>query len=421
MHALLDSTTLRILHAHQFARASPAALAVLTDLLARYLQTSIEASAQYAHLAGRAGLVPHDAFAALDDLGVHIDDLAASALDTPDYARRADDMAELRAYLADGRPSRGTPIPLVWAQYNSDDDDSDDDDVYVQLHPPRSYTPDHLPPLPSDHPHPLPMDIDAPPIPTDTPIKPERAPSPILPFHPPPATTTTTSSSDYLAQIPYAHSALASVAHWHLPQPPPDLAFAAMNLGSGSGLTVNTNANANAKVNPTPQVAPALLAAYHHILTNPAPPAPGPTTKHRHRVALALLPANPLLPTASAIGGGLGHTTPRWDAPDSLFAHAAPCAPRANPAAPTFPVPLEDAPGASASGKPPAKSAHAPPLPPAPPRPVFGPDRPVYLPSNQGSRVAELARVVLAPSVHTRTTRLAHPPVLTRPAASGSA
>jgi len=74
-NVVLESATYRTLHAHGFSRSSTQSSLVLTDLLSRYLTLLSSTCAKYAQHAGRTGLTPRDAFCALDELGVSMDEL----------------------------------------------------------------------------------------------------------------------------------------------------------------------------------------------------------------------------------------------------------------------------------------------------------------------------------------------------------
>jgi len=101
---LLESATIKTLHAHNFSRSSAQSLHVLTDLLARYFLLLSETSAKYAHQAGRSSLTARDALAALHEMGVGLDELeeycAVEAKELNRYAqhsvRRAEDLNEFK-------------------------------------------------------------------------------------------------------------------------------------------------------------------------------------------------------------------------------------------------------------------------------------------------------------------------------------
>jgi Wiskott-Aldrich syndrome protein len=105
---LLESATIKTLHAHNFSRSSTQSTLVLTDLLARYFALLSESSAKYAHHAGRTSLTAHDALAALEELGVGIEELAEygsiEAKELNRYAqhsvRRTEDLNEFKGVLS---------------------------------------------------------------------------------------------------------------------------------------------------------------------------------------------------------------------------------------------------------------------------------------------------------------------------------
>ena len=102
----LESVTQRTLHAHGFSRSSSQASQTLSDLLSRYLTLLSSTCAKYAQHAGRTGLTAMDAFCALDDLGVSVDELGEYCLsegrELRHYAvltaRRMEDLNELKGY-----------------------------------------------------------------------------------------------------------------------------------------------------------------------------------------------------------------------------------------------------------------------------------------------------------------------------------
>lgn len=72
---ILHTTTTRTLHAHNFNKSSTQATHTLTGVLSRYLALLAETCAQYAQHAGRTGVTVRDALAALEEIGIGIDDL----------------------------------------------------------------------------------------------------------------------------------------------------------------------------------------------------------------------------------------------------------------------------------------------------------------------------------------------------------
>lgn len=101
---LLESATIKTLHAHNFSRSSTQASLVLTDLLARYLALLSETCAKYAHHAERRSFTVYDAVAALEEMGVGMEELqqhcSIEAKELNRYAshssRRIEDLNELR-------------------------------------------------------------------------------------------------------------------------------------------------------------------------------------------------------------------------------------------------------------------------------------------------------------------------------------
>ncbi|KIM56255.1 hypothetical protein SCLCIDRAFT_1220512 [Scleroderma citrinum Foug A] len=382
--ALVDSVVIKILHAHSFARTSSQALSVLSNILARYLALVASACGQYAELAGRSQLSACDIIACLDELGTNIDELndycSIEGVDLSRYAassaRRLDDLAEFKGYLAEGLAPCDqvypplTPIPSR-SQSPTDSAAGSDEpaDAWLRRKPSEEF-PDFLPPLPDNS---QPRPASPAPAPQE-PVKMERPPSP-LPQHVASAT-----GADYATRVPYADSVLASAPPWHLPGPPP----------------LPASSKTQSVRFPTPSPQQALLSAYHHILTHPVSQV-GSANPAKHKVAMALL---------TQIQGNS-----RWDAPSTLYGNVVPCPPRVSVISPSYPVSVSTLEDMKAGKDVDEKKC---PLPPAPPRAVFSSDKLVFLASQQASRIPELARQVLPGAVLARTTRLTHPPVLQR-------
>ncbi|KAF9219322.1 hypothetical protein BS17DRAFT_761064 [Gyrodon lividus] len=379
---ILDSVIIKILHAHSFARTSSQATSVLSDLLSRYLVLVASACGQYAELAGRSKLSVHDLIACLGELGTNPDELSeyssTEGVELFRYAsssaKRLDDLTDIRGYLEEGLSHQDDAIPLTYlllpeCDLMADEDQEEDEE---SEHPTSPYTRDFLPPFPDAS-----RPQSSSPTPAPHPVKMERPPSP-LPQH-----IASVTAGDYITQVPYSDSVLASTPQWHLPSKP---------------ISIRPSKSQSMRF-PTPSTQPALLAAYHHILTHSVS-QPGPPNPAKHKVAMALL-------------SQIQHNT-RWDAPSTLYANIVPCPPRVAPIGPTYPIAhttLEDI----RAGKDVEKDFEKRPLlPPAPPRPVFSNDQLVFLASHQSSRLPELARQVLPGSVLSRTSRLTHPPVLQR-------
>lgn len=258
---------------------------------------------------------------------------------------------------------RDDAIPLLYAEMDADyeeeeeeEDDMDGTDDYI-IPPPskRSRTanweapehiPDFLPAFPALTP------LEAPPKTSSPTRETPQQPTFELPLRMettkvPATALTATSASDYLMQVPYGQSSLAQVAEWHLPTAP--------RLQDGVPARV-------AQI----ETEPALVKAYHHILTHPAPTQVGQTTLPRYKVSMGLL---------KLIQG-----VPRWDVGDTLYGCVAPNGPRVGSIGPTYPMAGEE------------KREK---FPPTLPRAVGAGERIVPLVSQQGSRLPELARSVL--------------------------
>ncbi|KAF9040159.1 hypothetical protein BJ165DRAFT_1407273 [Panaeolus papilionaceus] len=191
----------------------------------------------------------------------------------------------------------------------------------------------------------------------------------------------TAAAADLLVQVPYDQSSLSSVPEWHLPTQPSSFASSSSSHSRHARL-------------PIPQTEQSLLSAYHYILTHPPPPEPPAITPARHKVAMVLIHQS--------------QKSPRWDMADSLFGSVGPCPPRVATIGPSYPVPISED---SVKGK--DKDSQLK-LPPAMPRPVNAPERIAAFVSQQTSRIPDLGKMILPPQIHTRTTRLSHPPVLVR-------
>ncbi|KIK09511.1 hypothetical protein K443DRAFT_671409 [Laccaria amethystina LaAM-08-1] len=435
-HKLLESATQRTLHAHAFSRSSTQASLALTDLLSRYLALLASTSAKYAQHAGRTKLSVRDIVGALDELGVGLDELSdyasSEAKELNRYAlysaRRVEDLMEFKSQLLDGlRQDRDDAIPLEYTRYTTPPLDSSDDEEGSQNdqhdmdvdEPPAlwSTTPSgskrrpSIPPLspsPISNPSPLrkrprtsswqpPSHIPdfLPPFPTaDAPSTPElrHTPHTIQPLEPPPSLVenvkiekppltlpqpiTSSAASDILVQVPYSQSTLSTVPEWHLPSSAPPAPLPQQNRPPRlPGLLTE----------------PSLFAAYHHILTHPPPAVPPTSNPARHRVAMALLHQT--------------QTTPRWEPADTLYASVGPCPPRVAVIGPSYPTAIDT----KGEGK--EKDIK---FPPTISRPVSASERLTPLISQQVSRIPDLARHVLPPTILARTSRLTHPPVLHR-------
>ncbi|OCB86061.1 hypothetical protein A7U60_g6959 [Sanghuangporus baumii] len=447
--ALLESITQKTLHAHSFNRASTQATHVLTELLTRYVSLLTSTCARYAEHAGRSSVSIPDAVLALDELGVSVEELVdyvqgeGRELLSYEYARmtarRAEELALLKESSNEGRRmDYDDAMMLVYAELpeadmngfsaNEEDLDSEIDEEeehYAKrkvngdaarqngsdkgdgrmasptLPPspisnpsspsrkrprlstwdPPSHVPDFLPPypmaakgdtsLPSSPQLKLEAETMLPP-PSTGPER-ERVSAPL-----PQQLSTAASAADYLTPVPYNMSSLSSVPETHLPD---QNAFKKLLSGSGHALQLQP------RKHPTPDVTPALLGAYHHLLTNPPPPHPS-MNPARHRVALAML--------------FQAYTTPRWSAPDTLFGIATAPKPRVVAPGPSFPVPI----GSKGKDEQPL------PMPSSSSRPIVV-NEAVVLPSFQPrSRIPDIAGTVLPGPCFSRATRVVPPPPL---------
>lgn len=66
----LQSVTLRILRAHEFARTSSVAVSVLVDLVSRFLDLLATSTTEHAQFAGRNSANLYDALDAFEELGI---------------------------------------------------------------------------------------------------------------------------------------------------------------------------------------------------------------------------------------------------------------------------------------------------------------------------------------------------------------
>ncbi|KAG5635122.1 hypothetical protein H0H81_012382 [Sphagnurus paluster] len=436
---ILESATHRTLHAHAFSRSSSQASLVLTDLLARYLALLSSTCAKYATHAGRTRLSVYDALGALEDLGLSVPELTEYATgEGKELARYAVWSTRLGVPYTE-------PEPEPEEELVEDEEGDEEMPMSPSSNPPsplhrrkRPRTadwdpPDHIPdflppfpatatttaptpapqpvaePTPAPTPAPdtngdlaqtptvqtpavdspastqplfdLPTPVTAPTATVTAPDKPLPAPAP-APAPAPTPTVTSASASDYLVQVPYSQSSLSQVAEWHLPSAPPP----------PRPTTTTTGAPAAPRV-PMLATEPALFAAYHHILTHP-PSTNAQATLARHRVAMALLAQTQSLP--------------RWDPPDTLFGSIGPCPPRVASIGPTYAMPVS---GAGGGGGGEAKEFK---FPPTLPRAIAATERIAPLVTQQGSRIPDLARSVLPPTILSRTSRLTHPPPLQR-------
>jgi histone H3/H4 len=126
VHPHLHFTTLQVLSASSFNRASSSATNVLTDLLSRYLDLLALTCSQYAQHAGRTSANLYDALAALEEVGVDVNELmdwskteAAEFDKLRESVPAADDHKEQLAALRGGftKCSISTSMSLIMATY----------------------------------------------------------------------------------------------------------------------------------------------------------------------------------------------------------------------------------------------------------------------------------------------------------------
>jgi histone H3/H4 len=129
-HKLLESATHRTLHANNFSRSSSQASLVLTDLLSRYLSLLSTTCTKYAQHAGRNGLTAWDAFCALEELGVSMEELkeycATEGSELGRYTvrsvRRVEDLNELKGQLGRASPTSRFHFSLFQHTFPTDSD-----------------------------------------------------------------------------------------------------------------------------------------------------------------------------------------------------------------------------------------------------------------------------------------------------------
>ncbi|KZT23044.1 hypothetical protein NEOLEDRAFT_1070346 [Neolentinus lepideus HHB14362 ss-1] len=457
-HKLLDSATIRTLHAQNFSRSSTEAAHVLTDLLSRYLTLLSQSCKKYAEQAGRLNLSARDASCALEEMGVSIEELkeycGTEGKELGRYAlqtrNRLEDLKEYKAVLSEGLRQQREAIPLVYAPVPhellwSEEVSEEEEDELVSAGT-RTEDQEKLgtgEDQVEDRTDEATQKEDSQPGPSST----RRATSPPLPLSPvsnpaspPPRKRQRTDKwPDHIPDFfPPFPGDLHTPSRTPSPKPtaqfvtnrpeplPTPLTQPLAPPSSSDYLTSVPYAESSissvpewhlpepmsthgfqAPISkqfdlPTPQTQPSLLAAYHHILTHPPPPTSGGGNPGRHKVAMGLLTENQL--------------HPRWDPPDTLFGSIQPCPPRVSVMMPSYAMPINATP-TPADGKgdktsDPNKEKKS--LPSAPPKTVVPTERIAPMLSQQGSRIPELAKNILPSSVYTRATRLAHPPVLMR-------
>ena len=440
MESLIESSTYRTLHAHSFSRTSSQAAFVLSDLLARYLFLLTSSCAKYAQHSGRVNLTVQDAFSALEEMGVDMDELSNYCRTegrelgryTVHTMRRMEDLKEIRglslthfqeglififilsASLKEGlRQDRDDTIPLVYAPLPETPPSSDD-----ELEVGASDTE---------------MAIDNEPMSVDpTPSRPERQLSPALP--PSPVSIPSSPSRkrprtewnapthipDFLPPFPVPNEHPEPPSPENTPTTLPTLLRTQEALSplpqvstttsSADYLTPVSYMSSSLSSTPVwhlpqppaffdlpsqpprlaiPQIQPSLLGAYHHILTNPPQSHGNAGNPARHRVALALLTQT--------------ENNPRWEPADTLFGLSSPNAPRVSTMPPSHPIakqPPTNALGDTGKMDAKAEELSKVPLPPLSNFPVTAQEHVAPSMSTQGSRLPEVSRSVLPVSFY---------------------
>ncbi len=166
---------------------------------------------------------------------------------------------------------------------------------------PPPHVPEFLPPFPSMD-APPPAELPEPVIPVESTNRPPSPTQPALPAQ----ALTSSATADWLMQVPYHQSSLASQPEFHLPTPLPDPPERVQKL-------------------PTPNIEQSLISAYHHILTHrqPSNSATGTSNPLRHKVAMSLL--------------ALTQSSSRWEPADTLYSNLATNQPRVTAMGPSHP------------------------------------------------------------------------------------
>ena len=385
---LLESATIRTLHAHNFSRSSTQASLVLTDLFSRYLHLLTSTCGKYAQHAGRTKLSIRDVVEALSELGMDVAELKEYAsiegAELGRYAiksaRRMEDLNDFRgafslaytfgpcfltilaANLQEGlKQDVDDVVPLEYRPFSpppedsSEDEDQEMEDVeaYSELTIPRDPLEDvnmaDLQIRPSRPP-------DAPLSPVSNPSSPvsrryansswdppEHIPD-FLPAFPQPTIEESRPASpshdesrnihflNPLAQEteeqpdPTGAITAAAPSDFNTRVPYDQSSLAAVPEWHLHFPTISADTTTQPSY-PIPQKDRALYGAYHGLLTSTLEPSQH--TAGRHRVAMSML---------ELMSGQTGKS--RWDLPDTLFGSVMGNKPRVTVMAPSHPVPL---------------------------------------------------------------------------------
>ncbi|KAI0314003.1 hypothetical protein OF83DRAFT_1064528 [Amylostereum chailletii] len=460
---LLESVTLKTLHAHNFARSSTQASMVLTDLLSRYLTLLSTTCAQYAQHAGRTNLTVRDAFSAFDELGVSLEELReyceVEGSELARYAghstKRVEDLNDFKgqlgratcaAYVDDAIPLVYAPVPDdVSDEEDEEEEEEEDEDIEmverrekvdVEMaeahgngHPASSSfqagiltppdTTEARPPSPWRRPSTPPLPLS----PVSNPSSPARKrqrterwhpPSHIPDFLPPFPTERGSLEPEPLALPPIAdpsssnHNNAVKIER----EPSPIRHFSTAPADYTSAVPYNESTLGGI---PEWHLPPSESFSSHPHTAAPAPRLPVPQMQPSllaayHHILTHPPPPQPPAPNLSRHRVAMAflnqtQRNPRWEPADSLFASTAPNAPAVATMGPSYAVPIDP--------KDKAEEKHKK-LPSVPARTITPVNHIMPLVSQQTSRIPELARQVLPGTVIARTTRLAHPPVLKR-------
>ncbi|RPD60727.1 hypothetical protein L227DRAFT_547024 [Lentinus tigrinus ALCF2SS1-6] len=465
---ILESVTLKVLHAHGFSKASTQANLVFADLLSRYLSIAAATVGQYAEHAGRRRIVPQDAVNAFGDMGTSVEELQdyceVNGRDMARYAvhssKRLEELNEFRAQLAVGlshdeddvthlewglvpdalaseeedeseyeeirTPSDDVAKSDVMLVDTEDPDAEGEEDVHVSEHPDgllkdsfsrRRSTPP-LPLSPISNPRPRKRQR------TEKWQPPEYIPDWLPPFptagEPQQATPAPAAPSDPAAMPNGAMKA-------ERPATPPLQAQVSTASSSADYHTVVPYDQSTLASVPTwhlpsefppndtgfskpelllPGGQQVLLEGYHHILTHPPPARVGAVNPGRYRVALALVQQM--------------EKYNRWDAPTTLYGSTAPNPPRVAAMPPSYALPISKKSGAgtpdgNGSGKESGeKEDEKRALPSTYARHLVPPESITPMLSRSTSRIPGLAKDILPQTVYIRSSRVQHPPVLLR-------
>lgn len=402
--SLLESATLKTIHAQSFSRASSRASHVLTDLLSRYISLLATTCARYAEHSGRASVSVHDAFLALDELGLSMDELVeyaeGEAHELTRYnsvtTRRVEELVVLNGRvfvycvqqnltrifadaLTEGRKlDQDDAVPLVYAEMNTPavtDDESDGSDDEVEK--PEVHLNGDIPLVNGTGPRGTKRAASPllPISPISNPSSPSRKrprlqpgwdPPPHIPDFLPPFPTNILDTEVNALQSPQikteAEATLPPPASANglererLPTPPPQQLSTATsaadyltpvpyNMSSLSTLPEGHLPDSNLRTVPTPASSALQLLPRKH---EPPQIMPSILTAYHHVLTQKPPPEPSINPGRHRVALTMidqSYTHPRWSAPDTLFANLSAARPRVVAPARAFAVFAGSAPG----------------------------------------------------------------------------